>query len=73
MSTIAEARWQPVVLMLNRRMDCSCGALATIVTGTIPDDQGDIVLRDADSWCQDCFNKASQEEWERQQDEQQST
>lgn len=70
MSTIAEARWQPVVLMLNKRMDCSCGALATIVVGTIPDDPEKYCdLANVDAWCQDCFNRASQEEWERQQHE----
>jgi hypothetical protein len=58
------------MLRNNKRLECACGALATIVTGAIPDDQDDIVLKDVDSWCQDCFNKASQDEWERQQEEQ---
>jgi hypothetical protein len=63
MSTIAESRWQPVVLIVNKRLECKCGALATFVSGKIatnPDDYN--VLNDVDVWCQDCFEKAQEEQ-----------
>ena len=59
-----QLKWQPVVLVLEgRRLECSCGALATFVTGKMPATTEEYnVLDDVDAWCQECFAKAQEEE-----------
>ncbi len=56
-----QVRWQPVVLVMNRRLECKCGALAIFVTGKLIDDEYNI-LEEVDVWCQDCFTKAQEED-----------
>lgn len=49
-------RWQPIILMLNRRLDCKCGAMAVFVSGHVVDGHYN-QLDDVDVWCQPCFEK----------------
>lgn len=65
--TEGAARWQPVMMCLRdghrrgQRIECSCGALAVIIIGTVCD----YGLTDASNYCQDCYLKAQQEEIEK--------
>ncbi len=56
-----QVRWQPVVLVTNRRLECKCGILAVFVTGKLIND-GYNVLEEVDVWCQEYFTKAQEEE-----------
>lgn len=56
-----ETRWQPVVMVLDRRLECKCGALAVFVNGKVKDGKYN-ALEDVDIWCQDCWQKAIDEE-----------
>jgi hypothetical protein len=56
-----EQRWQPVILVLDKRLDCKCGALASFVTGKVVDNKYNS-LEEVDVWCQPCFAKAQEEE-----------
>jgi hypothetical protein len=56
-----QTKWQPVVLILNRRLECRCGALATFVTGRVVDNEYNSI-EEADTWCQNCLVKAQEEE-----------
>jgi hypothetical protein len=58
MSNEQHAKWQPVMLIANRRLECKCGALAIFVTGTLEDDDVYTDLTQVDVWCQSCFEKA---------------
>lgn len=53
-------KWQPVMLVFNRRLECRCGALAIIITGTFLNERG-TVLEGFDAWCQDCYEEAPRE------------
>ena len=55
------SKWQPVMLVINRRLECACGALAIFVTGRIDTDEYN-TLDEVDVWCQGCFKKAQEEE-----------
>lgn len=55
-------KWQPVVMVVNRRLECKCGALAVFVTGKLPENEDYNQLEEVDVWCQECFSKAQQEE-----------
>lgn len=59
----ANSKWQPVLLILDlgTRLECACGALATIVTGTVAHDE-ESYLTESHVWCQDCFLAAQEEE-----------
>lgn len=50
-----EIKWQPVMMVINRRLECKCGALAIFVTGKINDTGEYNVLNEVDVWCQQCF------------------
>jgi hypothetical protein len=55
--------WQPILLVVNRRINCKCGALAKIVTGIVPDNgDNDNDLEGVETWCQECFMKVQQEQ-----------
>ena len=56
-------KWQPVMLVVNNRVECECGALAVFVSCKVKDiaDGEYNVLNDVDVWCQDCFFKAQKE------------
>lgn len=55
-----DAKWQPLLLILceGDRLECQCGALATVVVGSIPDQADGSALSDVDVWCQPCFVRA---------------
>lgn len=56
------ARWQPIMLILDRRLDCStCGAVAIFLTATVSEDDRNI-LEKADTWCFACYCKHQEEE-----------
>jgi len=60
-------RLQPILLIVGGgRFECECGALATIVTGKM-DPLNSSILRDATSWCQQCYA------WECEQTEEEAT
>jgi hypothetical protein len=63
--TIANSKWQPVIVMLRRggRLECSCGSLAVIVLGELGSEAKDVV-EGVDYYCQACYLKALQEEVE---------
>jgi hypothetical protein len=61
-----QAKWQPVMLVKQRRLECACGILAIFVClEEVIDYDGD-TLFDYTAWCQDCFSKAQQEQEEMQ-------
>lgn len=62
MVVISDPRWQPVVLILNRRLECQCGALAVFVSGKIPMNGKYNQLEKVDVWCQTCFIEAQEED-----------
>lgn len=66
--TMANSKWQPVLLMLRRggRLECPCGALAVIVLGQRLCDTETDGIQGVDYYCQSCYFKAVQEEVERQ-------
>jgi hypothetical protein len=55
-------KWQPVMLVLEKRMECDCGALAIFVT--LDYTVGEDGKRDYkyNAWCQHCFKKAQDED-----------
>ena len=56
-------RWQPVVMVVNRRLECKCGALAVFITGILSEKNEEYnIMEQVDVWCQDCFDKAQEEE-----------
>lgn len=57
-----EIKWQPVVVVTNRRLECKCGTLAIIITGkSVGDPDHYNSLEDVDVWCQSCFTNAQEE------------
>lgn len=66
MSEILEymGRWQPIMLILDRRLDCStCGAVAIFLTAIVSEDDCNI-LDKADTWCFECYRKHQEGEEE---------
>ncbi len=58
-----QSKWQPVMLVVSRRVECKCGALAIFVTGKLTDNPDEYaVLEDVDVWCQECWQKEQEEE-----------
>lgn len=53
---MSKARWQPVIMVLDRRLECDCGALAVFVNGEVAEDENDC-LNDVGVYCQDCWQK----------------
>lgn len=56
-AALAEIKWQPVVMIVNKRLECKCGALAVFVNGDIPEDGEYNQLENVDVWCQICYEK----------------
>jgi len=51
------------MLVVSRRVECKCGALAIFVTGKLTDNPDEYaVLEDVDVWCQECWQKEQEEE-----------
>ena len=59
------SKWQSVMLILSKRLECQCGNLALFVVLDNTEKQVD-GKEDMDytSWCQDCFEQAQQKEKE---------
>lgn len=56
-----KAKWQPVMLILDKRLDCTtCGASGIFLTGKVSDSVQNI-LDKADVWCFDCYRKSQEE------------
>jgi len=61
----ANSKWQPIMLILDlgSRLECECGALATIVCGTVVrNPEASNCLEQVYVWCQDCFLAAQEED-----------
>lgn len=55
-------RWQPIMLILDRRLDCStCGAVAIFLTAKVSEDDRNI-LEKADTWCFECYRRHLEED-----------
>lgn len=59
---MSKTKWQPVVMIVNRRLECACGALAVFVSGKLPEDGTYNQLEEVDVWCQSCYEKMQNEE-----------
>lgn len=55
-------KWQPVVVVTNKRLECECGALAVFVTGIQGDEHN--VMEEVGVYCQPCFQRMQEEEEE---------
>ena len=58
---MSQARWQPVVLILDTRLECDCGQLAVFVSGMVAKEDDSAWLYDASAYCQDCWKKIVEE------------
>ena len=56
-------KWQPVMLVVSKRVECECGALAIFVILDEDEEQSDKDGRDMGytAWCQSCFERAQAE------------
>ncbi len=57
------SKWQPIMLIAKRRVECACGVLAIFITlEKVEREEGkpaDVIYS---AWCQECFEKAQEEE-----------
>jgi hypothetical protein len=60
------AKWQPIMFILDERLECECGTLAIFVSVLQPEDAelSEEGKRDLHykAYCQSCFEKAQEEE-----------
>ncbi len=48
-------KWQPVMLVLDKRLDCGqCGSAAVFIIGSVADNESE-TLEGVQCFCQDCF------------------
>lgn len=57
-----ETKWQPVMLVKQGRLECSCGTLAIFVCLEESEEEDGGKLLDYTAWCQECFSNAQKEE-----------
>ena len=59
-------RWQPIILVLDKRLECECGALASIISGVVAEKHPEkhTILEKGAAWCQTCY-----EQWQRENNE----
>lgn len=62
---MSDIKWQPVCMILDKRLECECGLLAVFVSGNVSEDKYN-VLEKADVWCQECYAKMQQEHKEQE-------
>lgn len=55
-------KFQPVMLVMERRLECHCGALAIFVVLDKTEEDGDHTQFDYGAYCQDCWQKDHEEE-----------
>lgn len=55
-------KWQPVVMIVNKRLECQCGNLGIFIIGTIPENNQYNQLEEVDIYCQDCYIKEQEKE-----------
>ena len=61
MSDEQHTKWQPMMLILDQRLECTtCGALAIFLTGKVSTSEKNI-LDQADALCFECFRREQQE------------
>jgi hypothetical protein len=61
-TTYQIARWQPLMVIVDDRLECRCGALAIFATGIKTKDQtSENCLESVNFWCQECYRKAQEE------------
>ena len=60
------AKWQPVILIVEKRLECVCGNLAIFVVIDNYEKREGEEKEDMDytAWCQDCWEHAQEEESE---------
>jgi len=56
-----EVKWQPMMLIVNKRIECECGTLAIFISGKVVDNENNS-LEEVNFWCQACFGEKAQEE-----------
>jgi hypothetical protein len=49
-------KWQPVMLVLDKRLNCSCGAAAVFIIGSVIDSE-EFSIEESQCFCQSCFTK----------------
>lgn len=54
-------KWQPVMVIVNGRLECDCGALAIFVTAHMHERSDQ--LYEVQYWCQSCFDTAQKGEF----------
>jgi hypothetical protein len=55
-------KWQPVVMIVNKRLECKCGALGVFICGMQDENADYNELKDVDVFCQHCFQIMQEEE-----------
>lgn len=55
-------KWQPVMLVMARRLECHCGALAVFVVLDMTEDNDGHKDFEYGAYCQDCWQKDTEEE-----------
>ena len=55
-------KWQPVMLIVEKRLECQCGTLAIFVILDGNAQRGDKEDMDYSAWCQECWHHAQEEE-----------
>lgn len=53
-----QMRWQAVMLIAPKRVECECGALALFVVLDDPGKRDDKTDYDYTGWCQECWRRA---------------
>lgn len=53
-----QSKWQPVLLLNEKRVECECGALAVVVSLDYEDVPPGAAYK---AWCQPCFIRLSEE------------
>jgi len=56
-----QSKWQPVMLVMSKRLECQCGSLAIFVVLDGNEKRGDKEDMDYSAWCQECWAKEQDE------------
>ena len=66
---MSQSRWQPVVMVLDDRLECECGNLAVFINGKVVHEKDDWnCLSDVGAYCQSCWQKERlqlEQEWDK--------
>jgi len=57
-----DVKWQPIMLIVNHRIECDCGALAIfVILNEEERDEDGKYNWNYTAWCQSCWKKAQEE------------